>query len=58
LKSPESSLIGMKNLLTKTLNATKLPTVKAPSGSREGLTSLRIKKPAVKINREVAVVRN
>ena len=48
----------MKNLPTKTLKATKLPTVKAPSGFSEGLTSLRIKKPAVKINKDVPVVIN
>ena len=48
----------MKNLPTKTLKATKLPTVKVPSGLSEGLTSLRIKKPAVKINKDVHVVIN
>ena len=45
--------MGMKNLPTNTLKATKLPTVKVPSGLKEGLTSLRIKKPAVKINKDV-----
>ena len=50
--------MGIKNLPTKILKAIKPPTVKAPSGSREGLTLLRIKKPAAKINTEVTVVIN
>ena len=48
--------MGMKNLPTNTLKASKLPTVKVPSGLREGLTSLRIKKQEVKITGMWAVI--
>ena len=56
LYKPESSFIGIKNLPTNILKATRVPKVKAPSGSKVGFSLLKIKNPAIKITIDVYVV--